>query len=162
MTNHSEISGKATISDKVPEGTSYVPDTIVGGGNYDEATKTITWNNIEVKPGTTTVSFNVKVEKDTVDAIKNTAKVNDHDVPSDDVPVAKVKIDKKLVDEDPNRKYKIGEKVSYVITVTNLGSKDLSNVVVKDAGIIPTLKWMKRVIIRNEELGTIIDIDNEE
>ena len=132
VTNHSEISGKTTISDKVPEGTSYVPDTIVGGGNYDEATKTITWNNIEVKPGTTTVSFNVKVEKDTVDAIKNTAKVNDHDVPSDDVPVAKVKIDKKLVDEDPNRKYKIGEKVSYVITVTNLGSKDLSNVVVKD------------------------------
>ena len=132
VTNHSEISGKTTISDKIPEGTSYVPDTIVGGGNYDEATKTITWNNIEVKPGTTTVSFNVKVEKDTVDAIKNTAKVNDHDVPSDDVPVAKVKIDKKLVDEDPNRKYKIGEKVSYVITVTNLGSKDLSNVVVKD------------------------------
>ena len=42
-------SGKTTISDKVPEGTSYVPDTIVGGGNYDEATKTITWNNIEVK-----------------------------------------------------------------------------------------------------------------
>ena len=35
------------------------------------------------------------------------------------------------------------------------------NVVVKDAGIIPTLQWMKRVVIRNEELGTIIDIDNE-
>lgn len=36
------------------------------------------------------------------------------------------------------------------------------NVVVKDAGIIPTLKWMKQVIIRNEELGTVIDIDCEE
>lgn len=33
------------------------------------------------------------------------------------------------------------------------------NVVVKDAGIIPTLQWMKRVIVRNEELGTIIDIE---
>lgn len=32
------------------------------------------------------------------------------------------------------------------------------NVVVKDAGIIPTLRWMKKVIVRNEELGTIIDI----
>lgn len=33
------------------------------------------------------------------------------------------------------------------------------NVVVKDAGILPTLQWMKRVIIRNEELGTVIDIE---
>ncbi len=35
------------------------------------------------------------------------------------------------------------------------------NVVVKDAGIIPTLQWMKRVVVRNEELGTIIDIEED-
>lgn len=33
------------------------------------------------------------------------------------------------------------------------------NVVVKDAGISPTLQWMKRVIARNESMGTTIDID---
>lgn len=33
------------------------------------------------------------------------------------------------------------------------------NVVVKDTGILPTLQWMKKVIIRNESLGTIIDAD---
>ncbi len=32
------------------------------------------------------------------------------------------------------------------------------NVVVKDAGIIPTLQWMKKVVIRNEDQGTIIEI----
>lgn len=32
------------------------------------------------------------------------------------------------------------------------------NTVVKDSGIIPTLRWMKQIILRNEQLGTIIDI----
>ena len=132
LTNNSEMSGKTIVSDKIPEGTAFVEGSIVGGGEYDEATKTITWKNVEVKPGTTTVSFNVRVRSATVDAIKNTAKVGDIDVPSDDVPVAKMKIEKTIVDEDSNKQYKIGEKVNYVITVTNLGSKDLSNVVVKD------------------------------
>lgn len=34
------------------------------------------------------------------------------------------------------------------------------NVVVKDAGIMPTLSWMKRVIQRNEDHGTIIQFEN--
>lgn len=35
------------------------------------------------------------------------------------------------------------------------------NVVVKDAGIIPTLRWMKRVVCHNEALGTVIELDAE-
>lgn len=31
------------------------------------------------------------------------------------------------------------------------------NVVVKDSGILPTLQWMKRVIVRNENFGVTID-----
>ena len=132
LTNNSEITGKTTVFDKIPEGTAFVEGSIVGNGKYDDTTKTITWDEVEVKPGTTTVSFNVRVRSATVDAIKNTAKVGDVDVPSDDVPVAKMKVEKTIVDEDSNKEYKVGEKVKYVITVTNLGSKDLSNVVVKD------------------------------
>ena len=132
LTNNSEITGKTTVSDKIPEGTAFVEGSIVGNGKYDDTTKTITWDEVEVKPGTTTVSFNVRVRSATVDAIKNTAKVGDVDVPSDDVPVAKMKVEKTIVDEDSNKEYKVGEKVKYVITVTNLGSKDLSNIVVKD------------------------------
>ena len=99
---------------------------------YDDTTKTITWSKVEVKPGKTVVSFDVRVRSATVDPIKNTATVGDLDVPSDDVPVAKLKIEKNIIDEESSKQYKIGEKVNYVITVTNLGSKDLTNVVVKD------------------------------
>ena len=132
LTNNSELSGTTNVSDKVPEGTAFVEGSIVGNGVYDKDTNTITWNKVEVKPGKTVLSFNVRVRTATVDAIKNTATVGDQDVPSEDVPVAKLKIEKTIVDEDVNKQYKIGEKVDYVITVTNLGSKDLTNVVVKD------------------------------
>lgn len=35
------------------------------------------------------------------------------------------------------------------------------NVVVKDSGILPTLRWMKKVICRNEAHGTVIQVEDE-
>ncbi|WP_420595570.1 BstXI family restriction endonuclease [Deinococcus sp.] len=52
---------------------------------------------------------------------------------------------------------------SYEHRLYNLGwGHHHSNTVVKDAGIIPTLKWMKNVILRNEDAGHNFEKTEEE
>lgn len=74
--NTEDADATVTITDKLPKGLTFKEAD--NGGSYDEATGTITWKLIKVKPGTTgTVTFKAVVNEDALieDGVNNTAGV---------------------------------------------------------------------------------------
>ena len=118
--------------DEIPEGTELV--SISEGGALNNEGK-IAWKN-DIKAGeTVTVSFKAKVTADSVNLIKNTAKVNGEETPETKTPIiTAVKtanvvttIDKEEVLED--RYAKVGETIRYTITVKNTSEVDGTTVI---------------------------------
>ena len=77
-TNTTNTARDVTITDVIPEHTTYVDNSADNGGVYDKATRTATWTK-NVAPGETlTVTFQVKVNKGAKDiTVVNTACVSD-------------------------------------------------------------------------------------
>ena len=77
-TNTTNTARDVTITDVIPEHTTYVDNSADNGGVYDKATRTATWTK-NVAPGETlTVTFQVKVNKGAKDiTVVNTAHVSD-------------------------------------------------------------------------------------
>ena len=77
-TNTTNTARDVTITDVIPEHTTYVDNSADNGGVYDKATRTVTWTK-NVAPGETlTVTFQVKVNKGVKDiTVVNTAHVSD-------------------------------------------------------------------------------------
>lgn len=77
-TNTTNTARDVTITDVIPEHTTYVDNSADNGGVYDKATRTVTWTK-NVAPGETfTVTFQVKVNKGAKDiTVVNTAHVSD-------------------------------------------------------------------------------------
>ena len=77
-TNTTNTARDVTITDVIPEHTTYVDNSADNGGVYDKATRTATWTK-NVAPGETlTVTFQVKVNKGVKDiTVVNTAHVSD-------------------------------------------------------------------------------------
>ena len=77
-TNTTNTARDVTITDVIPEHTTYVDNSADNGGVYDKATRTATWKK-NVAPGETlTVTFQVKVNKGSKDiTVVNTAHVSD-------------------------------------------------------------------------------------
>lgn len=77
-TNTTNTARDVTITDVIPEHTTYVDNSADNGGVYDKATRTATWTK-NVAPGETlTVTFQVKVNKGSKDiTVVNTAHVSD-------------------------------------------------------------------------------------
>lgn len=77
-TNTTNTARDVTITDVIPEHTTYVDNSADNGGVYDKATRTVTWTK-NVAPGETlTVTFQVKVNKGSKDiTVVNTAHVSD-------------------------------------------------------------------------------------
>ena len=126
-----DVNGIRTI-DVIPEGTEL--DSISEGGKLNNDGK-IVWKN-DIKAGeTVTVSFKAKVTADSVNLIKNTAKVNGEETPETKTPIiTAVKtanvvttIDKEEVLED--RYAKVGETIRYTITVKNTSEVDGTTVI---------------------------------
>ena len=126
-----DVNGIRTI-DEIPEGTELV--SISEGGALNNEGK-IAWKN-DIKAGeTVTVSFKAKVTADSVNLIKNTAKVNGEETPETKTPIiTAVKtanvvttIDKEEVLED--RYAKVGETIRYTITVKNTSEVDGTTVI---------------------------------
>ena len=118
--------------DEIPEGTELV--SISEGGALNNEGK-IAWKN-DIKAGeTVTVSFKAKVTADSVNLIKNTAKVNGEETPETKTPVITATktanvvttIDKEEVLED--RDAKVGETIRYTITVKNTSEVDGTTVI---------------------------------
>lgn len=77
-TNTTNTARDVTVTDVIPEHTTYVDNSADNGGVYDKATRTVTWTK-NVAPGETlTVTFQVKVDKGVKDiTVVNTAHVSD-------------------------------------------------------------------------------------
>ncbi len=124
--NTGDAEGSITVSDTVPEGTEYIPGTLVdeNGDAVDEAffTEGVVVNvpaNGEGK-----VSFDVKINSATDKAIKNVAKVGDDEITDDPdgKKVAKintVKTSEGIITE--GTVLHVSDKINYTLTITNTG-----------------------------------------
>ena len=129
-----DANGIRTI-DSIPEGTELA--SISEGGELNNDGK-IVWKN-DIKAGeTVTVSFKVVVTADSVNLIRNTAKVNGEETPETKTPVITANktaqivtiVDKEEVLE--NRDAKVGETIRYTITAKNT-SEVAGTTVIKDS-----------------------------
>ena len=122
ITNNSNVPGKTTVTDTIPDGTEIVDGTISEDGKLDG--RTITWNDVAVKAnGETTVSFDVIINKETaagevVKEVTNAAVVGEKETPPVITPVANI-TGKKEADKT---EAKVGDTLTYTITLINSGN----------------------------------------
>ena len=77
-TNTTNTARDVTITDAIPEHTTYVDGSADNDGVYDEATHKVTWKKNVASGETLTVTFKVKVDKGVKDVnVVNTAHVSD-------------------------------------------------------------------------------------
>ncbi|MDQ0360998.1 isopeptide-forming domain-containing fimbrial protein [Breznakia pachnodae] len=140
--NNTDEAQKVVITDPIPTGTKLVSGSADASIDDVEITETddkLTWIFDSVAPGEEiSVTFSVKVTKDAVDEVKNTAsiKAGDYDIASNAVThkVASPKLELvKTSSYDKSKDLVFGSEVEYQITVTNSGNGDANNVVVRDA-----------------------------
>ena len=173
-----DANGIRTI-DSIPEGTELA--SISEGGELNNDGK-IVWKN-DIKAGeTVTVSFKVVVTADSVNLIRNTAKVNGEETPETKTPVItanKTAQIVKIVDKEEvleNRAAKVGETIRYTITAKNT-SEVAGTTVIKDSipegttfvdGSITengnfdkengTITWNNVVVPAKEEVSVSFDV----
>ena len=124
--NTTGVDGTTVIKDSIPEGTSFIEETITEKGNFDKENGTITWNNVVVPAkGEVSVSFDVVVNEKTtagevVKSVSNTATIGNTSTEEVETKVANI-TGTKSVDKT---EAKVGETLIYTITLTNSGNGD--------------------------------------
>ena len=90
LTNNSDHNGTTNVSDVIPAGTTLIPNTINPNTGTNQ-NGTIKWNNVLVPAhGTTTVSFDIVVNNNMKETVKNTAKVGTDEDPTNQTPTNEV------------------------------------------------------------------------
>ena len=132
--NTTEVDGTTVIKDSIPDGTSFVDESIKGNGNFDKENGTIIWNNVVVPAkGEVSVSFDVVVNEKTtagevVKSVSNTATIGNTSTEEVETKVANITGEKEVSDKVAN----VGDALTYTIILTNNGNGD-GKVTVTDA-----------------------------
>lgn len=126
ITNNSNVPGKTTVTDTIPDGTEIVDGTISEDGKLDG--RTITWSDVAVKAnGETTVSFDVIINKETaagevVKEVTNAAVVGEKETPQVITPVANITTVKSSTpSSEPLHEL---DRITYTLTATNSGNAE--------------------------------------
>ena len=140
-----------TISDVIPEQTTFIEGTIYGDGTYNKELNKIVWK-VDVKAGeVVAVGFAVTVNENATGAIKNVGTIDGKNTEEVVNPVitseklAEVYRDKQPIEEPAN----IGDQIKYTIVAKNTGDVDATVV-------------MKDTIPANTELVSPIEVAGEE
>ena len=129
------------IVDNIPTGLEYVLNSATDNGTYDETTNKLTWNITLAANEEKIVSFKVRVLNilENLDTISNTATVNGIDtntVTNKYVTPILTSSKKAYVNGDKSETstnaIKVGDKITYVISITNSGNYKAENVSVVD------------------------------
>ena len=132
--NTTEVDGTTVIKDSIPDGTSFVDESIKGNGNFDKENGTITWNNVVVPAkGEVSVSFDVVVNEKTtagevVKSVSNTATIGNTSTEEVETKVANITGEKEVSSDVAN----VGDTLTYTIKLINSGNGD-GKVTVTDA-----------------------------
>ncbi len=140
-----------TISDVIPEQTTFIEGTIYGDGTYNKELNKIVWK-VDVKAGeVVAVGFAVTVNENATGAIKNVGTIDGKNTEEVVNPVitseklAEVYRDKQPIEGPAN----IGDQIKYTIVAKNTGDVDATVV-------------MKDTIPANTELVSPIEVAGEE
>ena len=133
-----EADGELTVTDTVPEGTSYVVDSASENGRYDPETDSITWDLGKHTAGDKgTVTFKVTVDADAVNndsnAVKNKAQIqigtDDPQISYTDEVVNYVP-EKSVTDNDTSTDgTQVGDTLTYTIQYANTGDEPVDMVI---------------------------------
>jgi uncharacterized repeat protein (TIGR02543 family)/uncharacterized repeat protein (TIGR01451 family) len=125
-----------TITDSIPEHTTYVTDSVSEGGEYDPTSKTVKWIKSVDKGKSVEVSFKVKVDKNVNGAVvSNDSTVNDghNDYTTNEVknptptePEKDVFKEGALTQSIDGKEVQAGDKLVYMITYKNTTGKDVT------------------------------------
>lgn len=133
-----------TITDVIPNNTTYVSASGGDSANYNSGTNTVTWTINKITPGNT-VNLTLQVLIDdplpaTVDEISNTASAtisgiiepDATDNSATDTTNLNTISDLSVVKTDGQTEVEPGDVITYTITASNLGNQDATGVVVED------------------------------
>ena len=151
--NTGSAAGTAIVSDNAPEGTHFAPESIVTVSNADRTYATselIQGIPVELNAGeTATVTFTVVVNESAEGAIINKATVNGDETGEEENPETQTPIIA-VNKEVSAQTAKVGETLTYTITVENTGSVEGTAVVKDSAPEGTTFKAGTYVAVSND------------
>ena len=183
LTNSTEYYGVTKVTDRIPEGTSIIDNSISEGGKLENGI--ITWETVKVPANSEAeVYFDVTVNKDTRTTVKNIAKIGNNDEPSVPEELENPESpEDPTTPEDPDNTYTNevrtpvfvasktsvldGEKVretntvEYVITVKNVGNPQIEEENIEGTAKLYDQYWVQDTDKMEFAEGIMIITDND-